>query len=95
MQTTLNADAHRVIARLITTAFHVIKTDQPFASFPQAIELQQKNGVDLGTRYRTDEMLWKLLYISIEGPEVSQFQPDSHAEMAVMACLRLKSKLFC
>ena len=72
----LNADAHRVIARLITTAYHVIKTRQPSASFPRAIELQQKNGVDLGTQYRTDEMLWKLLYISIEEPEVSQFQPD-------------------
>ena len=47
----LNADAHRVIARLITAAYHVIKTDQPFGSFPQAIELQQKNGVDLGTQY--------------------------------------------
>ena len=45
----LNVDAHRVIARLITTAYHVIKTGQPFASFPQAIELQQKTGVDLGS----------------------------------------------
>ena len=66
----LNADAHRGIARLTTTAYHVIKTGQPFASFPRAIELQQKNGVDLGTLYHTDEMLWKLLYISIGGPEV-------------------------
>ena len=65
-----NADAYRVIAQFITTAYHVIKTGQPFASFPQAFELQQKNGVDLGTQYHTDEMLWKLLYISIEGPEV-------------------------
>ena len=44
----LNADAHRVNERLITTAYHVIKTGQTFASFPRAIELQQKNGVDLG-----------------------------------------------
>ena len=72
----LNADAHRVIARLITTAYHVIKTGQPFALFPQAIEQQQKNGGDFGTQNRTDEMPWKLLYISIEGPEVSQFKPD-------------------
>ena len=50
----LNLDAHRIISRLITTAYHIMKTDQPFASFPQAIELQQKNGVDLGTQYHTD-----------------------------------------
>ena len=46
----LNAAAHCVIARLITTAYHVILKDQNFASFPRAIEQQQKNGVDLGTQ---------------------------------------------
>ena len=51
--------------------------------FPRAIELQQKNGDDLGTSYHTDEMLWKLLYISIEGPVVSVSARQSCAEMAV------------
>ena len=77
----------------ITTAYHVIKTGQPFASFPRAIELQQKNGVDLGTSYHTDEMPWKLLLASRDQVSVSARQ--SCAEMAVSreestSCLRLK-----
>ena len=47
----LNADAHRVISRLIIMTYHVIKMDQPVASFPRPMELQQKNGVDLGIQY--------------------------------------------
>ena len=89
----INVDAHRVIARLITTAYHVIKTGQPFASFPRAIELQQKNGVDLGTSYHTDEMPWKLLLALRDQVSVSARQ--SCAEMAVSreestSCLRVK-----
>ena len=57
----------------------------------------QSNGVDLGTSYHTDKMLCKLLYISIEGLEVSARQ--SCAEMAVSreettSCLRLKVNCF-
>ncbi|CAC5374744.1 POLE2 [Mytilus coruscus] len=42
------------IKRLINTAYHVCKSECPFTDYSKLIVLQEKNGLDMGNFYRSD-----------------------------------------
>lgn len=50
----INEENYKRIERLINTAYHIVKNEQPFVSFEWSIDLLKKNGVDMGSQYHTD-----------------------------------------
>lgn len=42
------------IKKLINTAYHVCKTECPFLDYPRLVVLQEKNDLDMGNFYRSD-----------------------------------------
>lgn len=50
----VNQEANSKMAKIIRTAYHVIKQDLPLSTFEHLLLLQEVNGVDIGASYRTD-----------------------------------------
>ncbi|KAJ8332634.1 hypothetical protein SKAU_G00424230 [Synaphobranchus kaupii] len=51
----LHEDCHNQLKKLITTAYHVAKTEQPFTQYPALLDLQAINGVDVGGKYKSKQ----------------------------------------
>ena len=53
--TKLNQEQESILTSLTNTAFHVAKKKVAFDAFSSLCELQEKNGLNLGTQYRSDK----------------------------------------
>ena len=53
--TKLNQELESILTSLTNTAFYVAKKKVAFDAFSSLCELQEKNGLNLGTQYRSDK----------------------------------------
>ena len=53
--TKLNQEQESILTSLTNTAFYVAKKKVAFDAFSSLCELQEKNGLNLGTQYRSDK----------------------------------------
>ena len=53
--TKLNQEQESILTSLTNTAFYVAKKKVAFDAFGSLCELQEKNGLNLGTQYRSDK----------------------------------------
>ena len=53
--TKLNQEQESILTSLTNTAFYVAKKKVAFDAFNSLCELQEKNGLNLGTQYRSDK----------------------------------------
>ena len=51
----MESDQREQLLRLVNTAYHVAKLELPFASFPSLLSLQTKNGLEIGSSYKSDK----------------------------------------
>lgn len=50
----MDSNLEEQIRKLLNTAYFVCKEEMPFTSYPTLIKLQEKNGLDVGGFYRSD-----------------------------------------
>lgn len=50
----MDSNLEEQIRKLLNTAYFVCKEEMPFTSYPSLIKLQEKNGLDVGGFYRSD-----------------------------------------
>lgn len=50
----MDKDVKAKLILLFNTAYYVAKEEEPFAKFPKLVDLQIKNGLNLGNTYKTD-----------------------------------------
>ena len=53
--TKLNKEQESILTSLTNTAFYVAKKKVAFDAFSSLCELQEKNGINMGTQYRSDK----------------------------------------